>query len=230
MPSRRSVIIGLGLGLCLFGVVLAAYLSNYAALVELRRVLVGARVPSWLPAGATAGCDFQVGQCYSIASGLVSVSAFINTTRASFESCRDATGAITYAGNNQPCVTSECFGSTWPASTNLALQSQGGFNNTAYYTKSNVTITDNDGVAPDGTMTASTIIDDDTNATHHIRGQSNILVLSGATYTCSVFALGRYGQVRTVDICGYRRKLYGCRLYQRRPSRRSDCQQRRHTS
>ena len=78
------------------------------------------------------------------------------------------------------------------AEENLVLFSQGAFNNTTYFTKVSVTVSDNAGTAPDGTSTSSLVTLSAANAAHQVfvatSGASRPTTVSGQTYVISVFA------------------------------------------
>ncbi len=74
---------------------------------------------------------------------------------------------------------------TQPSRTNLLLRSQE-FDN-ASWTKANITITANSTLAPDGTLTADTQTEANLNSSFHT-DSSNITVVSGSTYTMSIYA------------------------------------------
>jgi hypothetical protein len=69
------------------------------------------------------------------------------------------------------------------ARTNLALRSEE-FDNAAW-TKINATVAANSAIAPNGTLTADTLLDDATLGDHKVR--QSISVTSGTTYTLSAF-------------------------------------------
>jgi hypothetical protein len=114
----------------------------------------------------------------------------ITFTRASGGSYVGADGLIKYAGVNEARfdhdpVTGESLGLlVEEARTNLLLRGEQ-FDD-AGWTKSNVTITANNIVAPDGTLTADKLVENTaTNVTHFALQQSS--VTSGISYTFSVF-------------------------------------------
>lgn len=79
-------------------------------------------------------------------------------------------------------VTGECLGrSVWEARTNLILYSQE-FDN-AYWTKSNVTISTNQIIAPDGTLTADKLVEDATLNQHRV-----LRAIDGSTKNISIYA------------------------------------------
>ena len=79
-------------------------------------------------------------------------------------------------------VTGECLGrSVWEARTNLVLYSQE-FDN-AYWTKSNVTISTNQIIAPDGTLTADKLVEDATLNQHRV-----LRAIDGSTKNISIYA------------------------------------------
>jgi hypothetical protein len=79
-------------------------------------------------------------------------------------------------------VTGECLGrSVWESRTNLLLYSEE-FDN-AYWTKSNVTISTNQIIAPDGTLTADKMVEDATLNQHRI-----FRAIDGSTKNVSIYA------------------------------------------
>lgn len=89
-----------------------------------------------------------------------SLTACFTVTRASSETCTDASGNLTTATSNTACITSAGFGSTWEGRTNLILNS-GDLHNASWSTFINntgtITVTANSAVAPDGTTTAALV-------------------------------------------------------------------------
>jgi hypothetical protein len=109
----------------------------------LLRVLPGGVSPSLIAAGTLSGSKGQT----------------ITTTRASNKTCTKADGAVTYLSSNVPCV--EAAGLLVEgASTNTALWSAALDN--AYWTKIGTagapTVTADQMVAPDGTLTAEQVV------------------------------------------------------------------------
>ena len=79
-------------------------------------------------------------------------------------------------------VTGECLGrSVWESRTNLLLYSEE-FDN-AYWTKSNVTISTNQIIAPDGTLTADKLVEDATSNQHRV-----LRAIDGSTKNVSIYA------------------------------------------
>jgi len=70
------------------------------------------------------------------------------------------------------------------SATNLMTQSQGAF--ATGWTPSSLTVTDNNIVSPDGTTTASSLVDNGANVTHNVNSPS-VTLTSGANYTVSVY-------------------------------------------
>jgi hypothetical protein len=82
-------------------------------------------------------------------------------------------------------VTGEALGlSVWEARTNLLLRSQE-FDN-AYWTKTNASVTADQIIAPDGTLTADKLVEDTANSAHLINKDVSGIA-SGATVTYSIF-------------------------------------------
>lgn len=122
-------------------------------------------------------------------AGSKTVDPRITFTRASSASYFDEFGVMRTASNNVPRIdhnpiTGECLGLLLEEQrTNLVPHSEQ-FDN-ANWAKSQVTITPNAIVAPDGTLTADLLIEDTSNAQHSIsRGQS---LLANTTYTMYVY-------------------------------------------
>jgi len=101
---------------------------------------------------------------------------FSRTTNATLV---DSTGRVTYAPNN------------------LLLYSEQ-FDNAAW-SKSDATVTANNSVAPDGTITADTLADTVANTSHNIN-QTYASFTSGTTYTFTIFA--KAGTATVVQILG----------------------------
>jgi hypothetical protein len=81
-------------------------------------------------------------------------------------------------------VTGEGLGrSVWEARTNLLLRSEE-FDN-AYWTKSNATVSANQVIAPDGTLTADKLVENTANSPHFVERS---ITLSTAAHSFSVFA------------------------------------------
>jgi len=81
-------------------------------------------------------------------------------------------------------VTGECLGrSVWESRTNLLLRSEE-FTN-AYWTKSETTISANQIIAPDGTLTADKLVENTANSTHDVR---RTIALTAVPYTFSLYA------------------------------------------
>lgn len=90
----------------------------------------------------------------STSGGCASFSACLTTTRASSETCTDASGNVTYATSGNPCITSAGL-QLWGAATNLIFYSV----NPAQWVASSGTLTGNAAVSPDGTTTANKTIE-----------------------------------------------------------------------
>jgi len=105
-------------------------------------------------------------------------------TRADSVQWFDSAGAWFTCSPNTLCLNG--FGLLNQApSTNLILWSQDLDN--AYWTKTNVTITANSTIAPDGTSTADTITDTATNSFHAISEGTNATFVNGFTYAFSKY-------------------------------------------
>lgn len=74
-----------------------------------------------------------------------------------------------------------------PARTNLAIRSQE-FDNDVAWVKARATVSANTTAAPDGTLTADSLIEDSTSANTHLITAGDINVTSGVAYTTSIFA------------------------------------------
>lgn len=124
------------------------------------------------------------GACYNGSPKPFTAIPGYSFTRASQETCTDLSGLITYAANNVPCVNSAGY-AAWQAATNLEIRSQGAFSTNWPATSS--TATDTQGVAPDGTSTASLFADAVATASHFLLGP-NISFANATAYTASLYA------------------------------------------
>ena len=83
-------------------------------------------------------------------------------------------------------VTGECLGrSVWESRTNLLLRSEE-FDN-AYWTKVGATVSANQVIAPDGTLSMDKLVEDTANSGHSVQG-TGVSVTSGIVYTFTIYA------------------------------------------
>jgi hypothetical protein len=83
-------------------------------------------------------------------------------------------------------VTGECLGrSVWESRTNLSLRSEE-FDN-AYWTKVGATVSANQVIAPDGTLSMDKLVEDTANSGHSVQG-TGVSVTSGIVYTFTIYA------------------------------------------
>jgi hypothetical protein len=83
-------------------------------------------------------------------------------------------------------VTGECLGrSVWESRTNL-LQRSEEFDN-AYWTKVGATVSANQVIAPDGTLSMDKLVEDTANSGHSVQG-TGVSVTSGIVYTFTIYA------------------------------------------
>jgi hypothetical protein len=95
-------------------------------------------------------------------------------------------------------VTGEALGlSVWEARTNLLLRSQE-FDN-AYWTKSNATVTADQIIAPDGTLTADLLVPTVASAQHFVT--RTLSITPGAAYTLSVYAKSSNNRWMSLQPC-----------------------------
>lgn len=131
--------------------------------------------------GVVLSADFTGGQsCNNGSPKPFTAIPGYSFTRASQETCTDASGLITYAANNVPCVNSAGY-AAWQAATNLNIWSQA-FDNVAYI-KTDVTITPDVTVAPDGTGT-SDLVTEGVAGTALLQGASATVTPSTAITGC----------------------------------------------
>jgi hypothetical protein len=112
------------------------------------------------PSNSSVALNFATQKYWVRGLGLVPFSSVFTFTRASAETVTDASGAVTYVTTDVPAISSAGYGSTWPAATNLLLNT-GDLTNASWTTFTNgtgtISRTANQGVAPDGTTTAAKI-------------------------------------------------------------------------
>lgn len=121
------------------------------------------------------------------------VDARVTFARSSQATFVDEDGWIKTAAINVPRIEYSANGSGQPrglslefTSSNIISSSGNFFGST--WTPANVTVAPNVGIAPDGTYTATKVYDSsDASATFHWLTGSNITVVSGTTYTFSIF-------------------------------------------
>ncbi|MGB6537614.1 MAG: peptidoglycan-binding protein, partial [Xanthobacteraceae bacterium] len=120
--------------------------------------------PDWVLSGAAEDLDFADQQYYS-----GTLDSLISTSRASPETCNWSDGSVTYAATDTPCITDLGL-AVWQGSTNL-LEDSGDLSGSAWsnYTTGSgtVSVTGDDGTAPDGTQTAALITVDVTDASYN---------------------------------------------------------------
>lgn len=141
---------------------------------------VGAARPAWVQPGAIIDEIFTTGQYWPrpIATELVD-------TRPSSKYVTNSAGVLVPISSNVLPISDT--GMLYePAATNLALQSQ---NFLTTWTVVNATRAGNAAVAPDGTTTASQLIENSTMASHDF-SQTGIVVASGSVYTASIYLKG----------------------------------------
>ncbi len=137
-----------------------------------------ASAPSWVTPQATLDYDFANQRYWN--GGLATNYTF---TRATAETCISSTGALSYVTSNNPCITDLGYQS-WPAATNLLLQSQFA----ATWTATRSTLTANAATSPDGTADAATLVEDATVTSTHLTTQSISKAASALPYAFSVYA------------------------------------------
>ena len=150
-------------------------------------------VPAWVSPGASIDIDLINNRAFVAGQGIVSPSTLLSITRAASETVTGATGIVSYAANNTLAQSSAGL-QAFPASTNLLEQSQA--IGTTPWTYGHVTAVNNTAVAPDGTMTASTVTMDGSSNTHYF--QQAQTYSNGISYTASGYfqaGTARYIQV-----------------------------------
>jgi hypothetical protein len=170
-----------------------AYVAVYSTVSVTVRITILSSCPQFARGpsqGGTTVTTMYLDFAANTVSGCSSFAACLNTSRASAETCDAGAAGITYVANNTPCLTSAGFGSTYPASVNLLLQSN--FGGSAW-TVSNGTLTPNAIVSPDGTMDGATLVEstDSANQYHQIV-QTIAKSAVAQTYAVSVYG-GRNG-------------------------------------
>lgn len=192
------------IGRIVIGLLLACIGLAHGAEVGPRRALLGSGAPTWVfnPGGQRPAidCYFTLGQCWIKGQGVVSATSQLTTTRASQETCTDASGNITYAANNAPCLTSAGL-QVWEARTNQQTYSAV---NTTGWSTNNATLNGASVSSPDGTVNAATITDNAVNGIHGVVELSQT-VIGSQTQTSSIFLKQgtiRYAEWLCYDVSG----------------------------
>jgi hypothetical protein len=148
------------------------------------------------------GMDFTRNACTDRGAP-ISCTQLFTTTRALGTWCTDASGNMTQVGVNTPCITSAGL-EVWEPRTNYNLQSNT-FTDAAW-AKGSTTVTAAAAVAPDGTMTASKIVENTVLGGHYIR-QIPQTGINGGTGVYIVYlkaagrtAVGLQGNARGIGI------------------------------
>jgi hypothetical protein len=189
LSGARRVFTGL---LCAV-LIIASGLPADSLTPQRRALLGGAGVPTWASHGASIDIDLINNRAYVAGSGVVAPSTLLSVTRAGSETVTDASGSVSYAGSGVLARSSAGL-QIYPGSTNLLLHNSA-FNN-ATWSSIHVTPVDNSAIAPDGTMTASTITADGTSNAHvfqQVQSFSNGTIYSVSGYAKAVTA--RYLQI-----------------------------------
>ena len=123
-----------------------------------------------------------------------SIASCLNLVRASSETCDGGTSGVTYVGDNVWCR----WGSTYPASTNLEIQS----NLAASWSANYATLTAAAATSPDGTSDAATIVESSgVSATQHY--VTSVITKTAAIQTYAISAYiksnGRYPAIALSD-------------------------------
>lgn len=147
-----------------------------------RRVLLAGGAPSWVlranGIAASVYCNSLTGQYWW--ANQVQTSCPETVSRASSETYTDASGKLSYAGNNV-LANGNAGQQGWEGRTNLQTQSQFATG----WTPTLVTLTPNAVLAPDGTATAATLTDNSTSGFHRL---FNTFTSSmSTTYTASIY-------------------------------------------
>ncbi len=114
-------------------------------------------------------------------TGCASLTSCLTVTRTTAETCKDASGNITYQTSGNACITSGGL-QIWASATNLELQSAMASTWTTGGTTSAINATPPDGVA----NTATTLTDNSGNTGHSFTAPV-FTAVSGTTYTVSCF-------------------------------------------
>lgn len=148
--------------------------------VGARRVLLSGRA-NWALRGSSVDLDFTHSRA-AVNGRPGSLTSLLTTTRASTGYAATSSGLLVPFSSNIPRITDLGL-LVEQAATNLALWSQAGNGN---WGTSNVVLTNNVAAAPNGTTTATKIVESATTSLHNSYN-ANLPITAGSTYTFTAF-------------------------------------------